>query len=116
MVEAHEALSDGSLDAEERKEKLEALRRLPLREERAQRVREACVTLHESLLEGSRLTAEARARVDAFEAIPAEARDADEGAAIAELLARSHRALRRSEEVRDACLRGIQTLESEVKR
>lgn len=117
VVEAHEALWEarrGSFEA--RADRLEALRALALRDPDVASVRDACVSLHATMLEADRLTQEARARVDAFEAtLPAE-RDREETARIAELLGRSHGALRRSEEVRSDCLRGIQRLEEKERR
>jgi hypothetical protein len=63
------------------------------------------------MIEADGLTREARERVDAYEAVPAPEREAKEGAEIADLIGRSRRALRRSEDARDACLRGVLSLE-----
>jgi hypothetical protein len=113
VVQSDQALRDRELSFEEREARLAELRALPLQGEQQVKVRDACVTLHEALMEADRLTKEARARVDAYEGVPESERDAREGREIAALLGRSHAALRRSEEVRDECIRGIETLKLE---
>ena len=111
VLALHEALSELELSDEARETKLTELRALPVEDAEVARVREACVNLYDAMREADRHTAEARVRVDAYEATPKEARDPGEGEAIAALLGRSHEALRRAEDVREACLKGIQTLE-----
>jgi hypothetical protein len=111
VIQAVEALRDGRLSTEDRERRLAELRALPLRDPQAARVRDACVTLHEAIIEADGLTREARERVDAYESVPAAEREAKEGAEIADLIGRSHQALRRSEDARDACLRGVLSLE-----
>jgi hypothetical protein len=113
VIQSDEALRDRELSLEEREVRLAELRSMPLKGEKRVKVRDACVGLHEALLEADRLTKAARARVDAYERVPGPERDPKEGAEIASLLGRSHAALRRSEMVRDECIRGIETLKLE---
>lgn len=96
LIDRIEGLGDPDLDA--RRQRVNALMRLPITSPRVQAVHEACVPMHEALLRADEASAEARTAVDELEA-----GDDSAGARAADALARSESAVIEVRDRRESC-------------
>ncbi|MFT5356332.1 MAG: hypothetical protein ACI9KE_003555 [Polyangiales bacterium] len=96
LIDRIEGLGDPDLDA--RRQRVNALMRLPITSPRVQAVHEACVPMHEALLRADEASVEARTAVDELEA-----GDQRAGERAADALARSESAVLEVRDRRASC-------------
>lgn len=98
----------GRGDDDNRAERVERLRELPILDDEVRRVRDRCVEVQRSVIRAQALMDEARARVEALEDAGAATPEARQ--AIEALLARASAATEAVERGRNACLDGVSRL------